>query len=269
MSTKPDLSFIKNNLFIRYQGSIDIQNIVISYRGHGGRGAALAVDSFVDAVNDGAAGGAEFAPWLGEASCEHGPTDSGDPRADELDVDWTLRLRAVSPAAIRNAVESIGRSGFVERLSIVGGLTPDGSGYSIDEHEVARRIENACGFPEVWPALGFSLERIDSPSAFTIEVHLENSLDNVLYSGLIECFDAWAAVVSDYPNTSDDEDDEATDYIPLQLVPTLARKKKVVLARYDSMSVPLAPAVDVLMNILGRYSHTGCRITRLVVGAPW
>ncbi|WP_437765659.1 hypothetical protein WMF27_28740 [Sorangium sp. So ce281] len=255
------LDFVKTDLVVRYRASAEPQELSIDVklaRKAGKERAPQIVASLIDTITFGAAGGAEFAPWLGDAELISGPWDPPESLGPSLS--YRLRVAAASPLYIRSMVENLRGVGFrskVKSMSILGSLAPDASPLSVHEGHVRAWLDDPTAHCGAWPEVPFPLKTRRTDETAELRVVLAKGLTPKLREDLEVLSYAWLNAVDDYV----DEDGEQVDLHRIDLrFPTFGRTKTEFRASFKEFLHVREPSRAVLSNMLVRFHHRVAKI---------
>ncbi|KYF68175.1 hypothetical protein BE11_36370 [Sorangium cellulosum] len=255
------LDFVKSDLVVRYRASAEPQELSIDVklaRKAGKESAPQIVRSLIDIIALGAAGGADFPPWLGEAELVSGPWDP--PESLGPGLSYRLRIAAVSPLYIRSMVERLRQAGFrskVKSMSIVGSLAPDASPLSVHEGHIRAWLDDPAAYQGAWPEVPFPLKTRRTDETAELRVVLSKGLTPKLREDLEVLSYLWMNAVDDYV----DEEGEQVDLHRIdQRFPTFGRTKTEFRASFKEFLHVREPSRAVLSNILVRFHHRVAKI---------
>ncbi|MGK3983610.1 hypothetical protein WME99_11280 [Sorangium sp. So ce136] len=255
------LDFVKTDLIVRYRGSAEPQELSIDVklaRKAGKERAPQIIRPLIDTIAFGAAGGAEFAPWLGEAELLSGPWDP--PESLGPNLSYRLRIAAVSPLFMRSMVENLREVGFrskVKSMSILGSLAPDASPLSVHEGHVRAWLDDPTAHCSAWPEVPFPLKTRRTDETAEFRVVLAKGLTPKLREDLETLSYIWMNSVDDYV----DEEGEQVELHRLdQRMPAFGRTKTEFRASFKEFLHVREPSRAVLSNMLVRFHHRVAKI---------
>ncbi len=262
--------FVEAGYAVQYRGSEATQQLTITTKfAHPTVTSAVSsIRTILNFVNQGMAGGAEFAPWLGKARVLDGPTDRKAMKALRTSVSsmtWLLEIEAVSPLFMRVMTDCLARAPMLESLSIVGSLAVDDAPLSVTDRKLTPKLSDPDFYPAAWPTPGFVVERVDSPQALTVAVATTVDMDESVAKGLFACIDWWCSSVSQNYATRH----RKSSSFGMHLFPKTALKKREILARFEVHDLVLYPSTNALLNALARFHHDVHPIERVVLGESW
>jgi hypothetical protein len=270
MPVTPRVAHAAEVLDVAYRASEQPQEVTVRVETGGVAPLPLgpwAMQTLLECINGGAAGGSEFAPAAGRAELLSGPTGTGAAQDDELGphYTWRLALQGVSPRFVRTMVEQLGATGDphgLQRLSVVGSLVPDRSPMSVRGQQVAAWMQDPAAHVGCWPKLEFPVKLGHVPRGACIKVRVQGVLTDVVAAGLQSAFSVWQSAVVTYPSLS--------GHGPGFVSPhgSFARTASLFVARVTLFDLLVPPAVDVLSNVLGRAHAALSPIAEVEVGVP-
>jgi hypothetical protein len=250
------LDFAKSALTVRYRASAEPQELSIDVklaRRASEECAPQIIRRQIDVISFGAAGGAEFAPWQGNAELLSGPWDP--PQSLGPSLSYRLRIAAVSPRYVRTMVEHLrecGAKAKVQAMNIVGSLPLDASELSLSEEQVRRWLDAKTAYPGAWPEVPFPLHTRRTDETAEFRVVLGKSLTPKLREDLEMLSFLWLNTVTDYVN----EDGERVELYRIdKRFPTFGRTKTEFRATYKEFLHVRDPSRAVLSNMLVRFHH--------------
>ncbi len=259
--------FVRSDLHLRYQTLAEPQAVSVSlvFRLPTINLAHNAVINMRKYVEAGMAGGSMFAPWLGVMRKVEGPpADAVIPNTGP--VTWYFELGGACPEGIRFFIDEIAVSHRITSAAI-SGVTPSPDGpQAVTEADVAAHIADPSYYPAAWPDPGFLVERIDSPRGISVELEMDQLLDEAVVKAVEGRLARWATLIS---GTYMNIDGPANGMLGMALLPKVALKKRSLVAYYATFNKVLEPSVNALVNVLSRFSRERHRIRRVVVGAAW
>jgi tetratricopeptide (TPR) repeat protein len=162
----PYMAFAQTGLSLSYRGSPTPQVLriamTIPWPPHGTLGdrGPSTIETLLDALNRGVAGGATFDPAAGKARLLSGPK-YGRKVPKACDYDWQVEVAGLCPKALRLLIEELARASnkayAARSLTIEGALPPDGSEMSVTTPQMLKWLEQPEVYPGRWPNLPFEL----------------------------------------------------------------------------------------------------------------
>lgn len=162
----PYMSFANSGLSLSYRGSPKPQVLQIAmtipWPPHGvlGDSGPSSIETLVDGINRGIAGGATFDPLAGKARLLSGPK-YGRKVPKACDYEWKVEVAGLCPKALRLLIEelaSVSNKAYrASALSIQGALPPDGSESSVTTPQMLGWLERPEVYPGRWPNIPFEL----------------------------------------------------------------------------------------------------------------
>jgi hypothetical protein len=269
-------------LDIAYRGSVEPQILDIGVELAGPAEVPLApwaIGALIGCINRGLGGGSEFAPSLGRATLEAGPTGedsagasvagAGGPTgaAGELGPRYAFRLSVagVSPRFIRLFVEQLAASGDphpLRSLSIVGTLPPDGSTLSVRDGLLSRWLDDANAYPAPWPEPGFRVITKSVPRGASLRVTLAAGRIEDVATELEETISAWQSAVLTYPNAKQKGRGLMDPHA------SFARTRTELYAKVSLFDHTREPVRAALVNALARFHATVAPLASVEIAMP-
>ncbi|MBX3231408.1 MAG: hypothetical protein KIT84_10720 [Labilithrix sp.] len=255
---------------VAYRGSTEPQTLDVVLELTGPAELPLApwaVGGFVACVNRGLAGSSDFAPSMGRAALEAGPTGEGDPAPDELGPRYAFRLlvAGVAPVFLRVFVEHLAGCAHpseLKTISIVGSLPPDGTRLSVRDRELEGWLTEPSAYPRAWPEPGFRVETRSIPRGATIEVSLEKGELAPFATELEETISTWQTALLGYPNAKRQGRGASEPHA------SFARTRTSLHAKLGLFDHARGPAQAALVNALTRFHTTVARIAEVAISMP-
>jgi hypothetical protein len=224
--------------------------------------ARLNLRYLVDAINAGAAGGAESAPTVGSAKLVKGSFKGTEPDATGPKFAWTLELAGVSPKFVRVLVEQLSMAGGarlpVQSMSIVGKLAPVARDpLSVREDTLIPSLDDADAYPAAWPDPGFEIAHTSIARGLTTTLALSRTPTPDLVETLEELLTLWATATTSYPNAAKKSSSMMTP------MPAVTRKRSELTARWETFDAHPPPKLAILTNMLARFHREVCPIARV------
>jgi len=222
--------------------------------------ASWAVQAFVDGVNRGLFGSADFAPTLGAAALE-----ASTPDPSGLKDAFRLSVTAASPLALRVLVELLagcGHPNALRAISIVGSLPPDATRLSVRDRDLGAWLADPAAYPRAWPEPGFRVQAKSIPRGATIRVTLERGSIDDVGPELEEIVSTWQSAVRGYPNA------KRTERGLMDPHASFARSRSALHAKLSLFDHERETAKALLVNALARFHATTARIASLDIGMP-
>jgi len=231
--------------------------------------ARISMRYLVDAIELGAAGGAELPPTSGSCKLVKGSFAVGDSDAKGPKFGWTLELAGVSPKFLRVMVEQLSIAGGsadvpVESLTIAGTLQPGFDPLSVREAALLPWLDDPDAYPAAWPDPGFGLAYQSIPRGASVTIQLGGAATPEIVEKLTYILTIWGTVTTTYPNA-----EKAVGNVNVATpMPRISRKKMDVLARWDVFDAYPPPKMAILTNMLARFHRTVCPIARVEYAYP-
>lgn len=212
MSLPPFLEFIHRGLSVRYTAAAEPQEVHVDLllAERDPKAAAPGrMRMLIDAINAGAAGGAEFAPWAGAARLVAGPASSLDPGTWDYGpaYRWVLEIAGVSALFWRLAVPVLALAGApipARKVGIVGAQRADNYRASVSEAHVAAWLRDVVTYPGRWPALPFELREDVIPGGCALRVRFDGEASPDVVERLDEVVGLWGVLTVGCPSLARD-----------------------------------------------------------------
>jgi hypothetical protein len=242
-------------LLVSYRASAEPQELVVEVDASAPPEAPMAhfcARALVEAINEGGAGGADFAPSRGFAERVAGPWDGG-PEAMATSYRWTLRVAGVAPLFMRNFVEELRRAGMgqpITRVLIRGALPLDDGPLSVTERTVRAWLDDSGARLPQWPGPpGFALDTSGTSRGASLRVELAAPASKEI-RGLLERLSlVWLNAVRNYT----DEDGDEVFFNSPTMLPYFGHGKTEFRARWHELLYDRDPAVAMLASMLMRF----------------
>ena len=260
------LEFAQHGLSVAYQASplpqeleveVDVAGRPIAPFAH------MAMRAVVDAVNDGAAGGAVFPPEASQALRLEGPWEDEDALGESYR--WALRVSGVAPLFLRNMVEELRRAGMnqpVVRMRIAGSLPLDGGPLSAREGDVRAWLDDPRAYLDAWPSPGFPLHRVPRNHDATLRIELARPIDPPLRMALEDLSVKWLNVIRNYESRYGGE----VIFNPHRMLPSFGQGKAEFRAYFPELPYTREPASAALVNLLARFHAQVARVAVAELG---
>lgn len=212
MALAPFLAPLAQSIRVAYRGSEEPQDLYLDVVLAEPDPEALApaqVRALVQAINVGAAGGAEFAPTAGAARLVSGATPGLEPAAWDHGPTyrWILQVRAVSPRFLRSVVEILAIAASpvaTAAIGIAGTLPWDGSALSVHTEQLLAWCADPAGYPARSPALPFEVREETIPRGCALRVGFAGDVGPDDVEALNERLGLWGFLTTTCPSLARD-----------------------------------------------------------------
>jgi hypothetical protein len=212
MSLPPYLAFIQDGLSVGYVAAPEPQEMrveLVLAEPHPVAVPPARLHMLVDAINAGAAGGADFAPGAGKAKILSGPAPSLDPATQDHGpaYRWALEVAGVSPLFLPLAVHVLALAGEpvpITRLTLAGARRADYEHPSVGDAQVGAWLRELGAFPGRWPTLPFELREDLIARGCAIRVRFDGDATPEVTDRLDEVIGLWGLVVVGCPSLARD-----------------------------------------------------------------
>jgi hypothetical protein len=174
-------------------------------------------------------------------------------------------VSALSPAYIKNVVKRFALLGNVSNpvlsMRITGSLPLDTSPLSVSEAQVLPWLEDPRAWPAVWSAPPFEVVDHDIAGGVWLRLLFTDPTSVDTYRAFTSLLYSWCSEVAYHPPA-----EEGGDPGVMQVMPQLARNHTTLSARYREFRYLGGPARDLIINMLVRFHHEVCPVSRVELG---
>lgn len=256
------LEFVDDALFVSYRGSLESQELEIRLELESpipSGSATPFVESIIDAIARGGAGGAHFAPSAGEVEKLDGTWRGAKSKGPSLA--FTLGVRGVSPRFLRNVVEILSGVGEVRQLAISGSLALDDTELTVREDRIRTWLSDPTAYLEEWSRPGFVVREAPSRAA-RVEIVCAESLGIRVRPKLKRVLEGWMPSIAHYVSKAGN----AVEPAQVDWKPKIEFDGKHAVAVFKKFPFAKAPARAVLVNLLSRFHDTVTPIRSVTAG---
>jgi hypothetical protein len=266
----PFLVPIERSIRVAYRASAEPQQLYVDLVLAEPDPNALAparVRTLIEAINAGAAGGAEFAPTVGAARLVSGAQPGLDPAAWDHGPSyrWVIEVRGVSPRFLRSVVEVLAIAAApvaTVAIGIAGVLRPDESALSVHTAQLLAWCAEPTAYPARWPALPFEVHEETIPRGAALRVAFGDDAGPDQVEILGERLAVWGFLTTTCPSLARDSIGGRTFIDRLGV--TLREYSRFVEEFDLAQEVAAAP----LFNLLARFHAEVVPISRVDLRMP-
>lgn len=225
--------------------------------------AHLCMRTLVDTINEGGAGGADFAPEAGSAERLSGPWDGADGLASAFQ--WQLRIAAVAPLFMRNVVEELRRvtpDFDVVTMRIAGSLPLDDSPLSVREEQVRAWSRDGSTYLPAWPTPGFPVDRVLTYQGAALRVILDGPMTDDLRLALEHLALTWLNALRNHANETGSAE---VVFNPSTMLPYLGTSRTELRAHFRVFLYEREAAFAALVNLLARFHVRVAPLRKVVI----
>ncbi len=255
------LGFAATHLAVAYRGSLDPQVLSIRVRTSGPAKVPFgpaAIRTFVELVNEGGAGGSEFAPWAGRAKLLSSPDDEAG-----VDRAWSVEVAGVSPRFLRTLIESLRRAGDehdVTALTIDGSLKLDDGPLSVREPQVQRWLASPTEYPGAWGEIPFRVRDREVTRGARVRARLAEGASVEILEAFESTMMSWSLAILDYADRR--HDGRGT----MDRDPRIGRTRSEVAANFAELTYDPVAAYASLINLLCGFHARVAKIEEVEIG---
>lgn len=255
------LEFAATHLAVSYRASLDPQVLSIRVRTSGPAKVPFgpaAIRTFVELVNEGAAGGSELPPWAGRAKLIEAPEDDAS-----MDRTWLVEVAGVSPRFLRTLVESLRRAGDehdVTSMTIHGELPLDDSPLSARDAHVRAWLASPTEYPGAWSELPFRVRDREVTRGARVRARLAQGASAETLEAFESTMMSWSLAILDYADRR--HDGRGT----MDRDPRIGRTRVEVAANFAEFTYDPVPAWASLLNVLCGFHARVAKIQEVEIG---